>query len=254
MYQDYDPYQLHFNMTNYPLEFLQREGRMDLSPDLSQHHFAMWGYDFGSIPGLGEYTAGKFNSGEDVQSFASVTWYPFVSDVVDKKVALKTFDGHYVANSLASVLETPSGSDIDVDRMKLVSLLSIYLGKLANVKKNAEYISMYTKLVGEAFGARSKKTHRDLLSVGIKSYFSACLTLTTNMIGAKLNPDTPQCNSMLCRDLVFPRSHIRGQKSRPGENDPSRVDFENSLNLTNVRVSVDAYGLGDQGLGTGLVV
>ena len=208
MYQDYDPYQLHFNMTNYPLEFLQREGRMVLAPDLSQHHFAMWGYDFGSIPGLGEYTAGKFNSGEDVQSFASVTWYPFVSDVVDKKVALKTFDGHYVANSLASVLETPSGSDIDVDRMKLVSLLSIYLGKLANVKKNAEYISMYTKLVGEAFGARSKKTHRDLLSVGIKSYFSACLTLTTNMIGAKLNPDTPQCNSMLCRDLVFPRSHM----------------------------------------------
>jgi hypothetical protein len=53
--------------------------------------------------------------------------------------------------------------------------------------------------------------------------------------------------------------YIRGQKSRPAsgrtcENDPSRVDFENSLNLTNVRVSVDAYGLGDQGLGTGLVV
>jgi hypothetical protein len=38
------------------------------------------------------------------------------------------------------------------------------------------------------------------------------------------------------------------------ENDPRWVVFENSLNLTKVRVSADAYDLGDQGLGTGLVV
>ena len=53
--------------------------------------------------------------------------------------------------------------------------------------------------------------------------------------------------------------YIRGQKSRPAsgrtcENDPSRVDFENSWNSTKVRVSADSHGLGDQGLGTGLVV
>jgi hypothetical protein len=53
--------------------------------------------------------------------------------------------------------------------------------------------------------------------------------------------------------------YIRGQKSRPasgraGENDPRRVDFENLSDLTKVRVSADACGLGDQGLGTGLVV
>ena len=53
--------------------------------------------------------------------------------------------------------------------------------------------------------------------------------------------------------------HIRGQFLRPasgraGENDPRRVDFENSSNSSKVRVSADAYGLGDQGLGTGLVV
>ena len=52
---------------------------------------------------------------------------------------------------------------------------------------------------------------------------------------------------------------IRGQKLRPAsgrtcENDPRRVDFENSWNSTKVRVLADACGLGDQGLGTGLVV
>jgi len=52
---------------------------------------------------------------------------------------------------------------------------------------------------------------------------------------------------------------IRGQISRPasgrvGENDPPRVVFENLSNLTKVRVSADSHGLGDQGLGTGLVV
>ena len=53
--------------------------------------------------------------------------------------------------------------------------------------------------------------------------------------------------------------NIRGQFLRPasgqaGENDPRRVVFENSLNSTKVRVSADSHGLGDQGLGTGLVV
>lgn len=215
IYHDYDPYQLHLNATNYPFGFLQRDGTknegsntidLSLAPDLSQHRFAMWSYDYGnSDMAMGNYPAGRFNSGEDVQSFASVTWYPFLSDVVDKKVALKSFDGHYVANALASVLETPVGSEILVDRMKHVALLSIYLGDLKNIKKNKEYLSAYTTLVGEVFGARSKATHRLLLSLGIKSYFSACLTLTTNMQGAMLDPHTPQCSSMMCKDLVFPR-------------------------------------------------
>ena len=38
------------------------------------------------------------------------------------------------------------------------------------------------------------------------------------------------------------------------ENDPRRVIFANLSNLTKVRVLADACGLGDQGLGTGLVV
>ena len=50
---------------------------------------------------------------------------------------------------------------------------------------------------------------------------------------------------------MYPWSVFLGLKS---ENDPRRVDFENLSNLTKVRVSADAYGLGDQGLGTGLVV
>ena len=38
------------------------------------------------------------------------------------------------------------------------------------------------------------------------------------------------------------------------ENDPRWVVFEYSSNLTKVRVLADSHGLGDQGLGTGLVV
>ena len=41
---------------------------------------------------------------------------------------------------------------------------------------------------------------------------------------------------------------------RAGENDPPRVVFENLSNLTKVRVSADSHGLGDHGMGTGLVV
>jgi len=54
-------------------------------------------------------------------------------------------------------------------------------------------------------------------------------------------------------------NHIRDQFLRPasgqaGENDPPRVVFENLSNLTKVRVPADSHGLGDQGLGAGLVV
>ena len=50
---------------------------------------------------------------------------------------------------------------------------------------------------------------------------------------------------------AYPWSVFLGLKS---ENDPRWVVFENLLNSTKVRVSADACGLGDQGLGTGLVV
>jgi len=36
--------------------------------------------------------------------------------------------------------------------------------------------------------------------------------------------------------------------------DPNWVDFEKTSISTEVRVSADSYGLGDRGLGTGLVV
>ena len=50
--------------------------------------------------------------------------------------------------------------------------------------------------------------------------------------------------------LVYPWSVFLGLKS---ENDPRWVVFENLSNLTKVRVPAGAYGLDDQGFGTGLV-
>ena len=54
-----------------------------------------------------------------------------------------------------------------------------------------------------------------------------------------------------CKEETYPWSVFLGLKS---ENDPRWVVFGNLLNLTKVRVLVDSHGLGDQGLGTGLVV
>jgi hypothetical protein len=51
--------------------------------------------------------------------------------------------------------------------------------------------------------------------------------------------------------MAYPWSVFLGLKS---ENDPRWVVFEYSSNLTKVRVLADSHGLGDQGLGTGLVV
>jgi hypothetical protein len=59
---------------------------------------------------------------------------------------------------------------------------------------------------------------------------------------------------VLCKNIITPKypwSVFLGLKS---ENDPRWVVFENSSNSTKVRLSADACGLGDQGLGTGLVV
>ena len=105
--------------TNYPFDFLRERSHqpierttkilstnttnlkyyLAMEPDLTKQKFGMWTNDYerGVFPE--KYPYGQFNSGDDVQSFAGAAWYSFVSHVVYRKTVLKSFNGHYRANS-----------------------------------------------------------------------------------------------------------------------------------------------------------
>ena len=140
----------------------------------------MWGSeDLESVKG--------YNSGEDVQSYASTTWLPYVSEIRLKQHALLNYTGYYIGNALVnSALET---SESDLKNMNKVSLLSIFFGDQKVFEKMKLYLQAYTKLISP-FGSRSTLTNQMFRNAKIKSYFSACLTLTTSMQGATI--DVPQ--------------------------------------------------------------
>jgi len=78
----------------------------------------------------------------------------------------------------------------DIKHMDKISLLSIYSsGKV--IEKMKDYIRSYTEKV-EPFGCRSLLTERYLKDLKIKSYFSACLTLSFDMQGAILDQSNKQ--------------------------------------------------------------
>lgn len=208
-FSNYDPYEGRMEKINFPTMLVEENGR-SLAPDISQQDFVMWGYNFDTAPeGVGYY-GGRFNSGEDVQSFASVTWYPFISKLFWKTEALRQFSGGmYIANMLAEKLIPPSGLDnTTLAQMMNVSLLSVFTSR-QNLVSSKDYLMAYPEITGETFGSRSTATLRELRNLGIRSYFSACLTLTINMEGASLtipNSTAIQCGSsqFTCHNIDKP--------------------------------------------------
>jgi len=193
IFEKYNPYNsVDLKSTEYPYLFLQNQDSStnNLLPDLGQEKFAMWGHEDTGISTYG------YNSGEDVQSYASTTWLPFVSEIRLKEHALLNYTGFYIGNALVNyVLET---SESDLKNMNKISLLSIFIGDKKVVKKMQPYLRAYTNTISP-FGSRSTVTNQILREIKIKSYFSACLTLTMNMQGATIdvanpNPDNRRRN------------------------------------------------------------
>jgi len=187
-FSSYDPYESEdLNETNYPyplLEGLEDEGgntEFSLAPReiLTTEKFAMWGWL--DLP-ESEMVKGRYNSGEDVQSYAGASWLPFISEIRPKEEALLNYTGYYIGNALLGG-KGYSSTQEDHASMHKISLLSIYG---SGVVPMMDYIKSYTEIV-DPFGCRSLLTCRELRKRKIKSYFSACLTLTIDMQGAVLD-------------------------------------------------------------------
>ena len=185
--------------TNFPFSFLHNEGdgptSLALAPDLNAIHFAT----YGPLSATKEmYPAGMYNSGEDIQSIAGVGWYPFVSSVRNKNSALVNYTGHFIANMLQSGdnLALPYSND-DGNRhalMRNLELLSIFIGSQSLLTQNEEWIEEYTHRV-YPFGCRSTLTCQWMKQRKMKSYFSACLTLTSMYEGNLLSGEESQYNT-----------------------------------------------------------
>ena len=206
-FSNYNPYSSdHLNSTKYPLPFIN-----SITTDvdhcfLSMHDitmtaekFAMWGHE--DLPAE-NMAAGRYNSGEDVQSYAGAGWLPFISEIRFKDNAILNYTGYFIANALlTTAYET---SEADSKNMKNIQMLSIYGGaKQMDGMKN--YLEKYTEAV-EPFGCRSKLTCRELKARRIKSYFSACLTLTVNMQGGLLDGREKSFNRHVYNEILNPNT------------------------------------------------
>lgn len=130
----------------------------------------------------GALKSNGFNSGEDVQSYAGAHWQPFLSEIRPKFEALLNYTGYYIGNALTNgKLEL---SERDIGNLNKIDLLSIYFSG-GVISSNIPLVREYTGSIAP-FGSRSTATNEVLRQEKIKSYFSACLTLTTNMQGATL--------------------------------------------------------------------
>eukprot|EP00586_Coscinodiscus_wailesii_P011663 CAMPEP_0172510334 /NCGR_PEP_ID=MMETSP1066-20121228/227779_1 /TAXON_ID=671091 /ORGANISM="Coscinodiscus wailesii, Strain CCMP2513" /LENGTH=1022 /DNA_ID=CAMNT_0013289245 /DNA_START=447 /DNA_END=3515 /DNA_ORIENTATION=+ len=184
-FESYDPYESdELSSTNYPYTLLSDSRSEDgdhfaLAPRelMGAEKFAMWG-----VGDIEKRFCGYFNSGEDVQSYAGAAWLPFISEIRDKLQAVRNYDGYYIGNALMEA--SLNTTEKDYENAHKISLVSIYSTE-PGIKGMESYIKNYTESV-HPFGCRSLLTEKLLKQRRIKSYFSACLTLTTNMQGAIL--------------------------------------------------------------------
>ncbi|CAK9107980.1 Uncharacterized protein At4g19900 [Durusdinium trenchii] len=119
------------------------------------------------------------NSGDEMQGFGGVQFFPTVNGFVDSEHGLPNAKGDLVANAWwGSKFAFPP----DLDRLNLTMVAMHYSAEGVGVVKlyKAWYRNEYNRLVG-AVGARDTGTLKVLRSLGIRTYFSACMTLTIDL-------------------------------------------------------------------------
>jgi hypothetical protein len=223
-FSDYNPYHeandtIDLFTTTFPYKLLQDDRAvsstdLNLSPDMNTDQFATYG-----PPPITSVNSGRYNSGEDIQSMAAVGWYPFVSSVRSKDKPFENYTGNFILNCLNSGGDLfPSLDDPQetMNLMKKTELVSIFTGKGA-ITNNLESFRLYNEEV-QPFGCRSTLTCQWLKEQKIKSYYSACLTLTSTYDGGLLSLDgtNPSHNAL---PILEPKSnfstdvsHVREEK------------------------------------------
>ena len=166
---------------------------------MTTENFAMWGVEETPAKFM---ASGGYNSSEDVQSYAGAGWLPFISEIRTKEIAILNYTGYFIANAFLS--KAYASSEDDIKNIKNIQLLSIYgQGKYMNGMK--DYLEKYTEIV-EAFGCRSKLTCRELKARKIKSYFSACLTLTMDIQGGLVDRKEKSFTRHVYNQLLNPNA------------------------------------------------
>eukprot|EP00986_Skeletonema_menzelii_P010619 scaffold5243_cov143-Skeletonema_menzelii.AAC.4 len=191
------------SVTNFPYELLGKKGSkvLSLAPDMSTEGFATYGpWNVDEDLRL----AGRYNSGEDIQSMAGVGWLPFVSSVRNKTDPFANYSGYYISNSLQSGgsvgMEFPYLEDAEKRRvlMEKIDIVSMFFPgtEMIEKKNNEAFLREYTKKY--PFGCRSTVTCATLKRHKIRSYFSSCLTLTSTYQGSVLYKDgsVPSLNGL----------------------------------------------------------
>ena len=186
-FQNYNPYHSVFlEETNFPHQILQIDGtgkeKVVSEAYFRQEDFAMWGTEDLTNDFMPYFT--RYNSGEDVQSYAGAHFMPYLSEIRNKDKALVNYTGYYIGNALVPGGSTQGASESDMENIEKVSLLSIFMNEQSRDMMKT-YLKLYTEKVSP-FGCRSTLTLQFLKDAKIKSYFSACLTLMTSMQGTAL--------------------------------------------------------------------
>jgi len=189
-FSSYDPYEDDgLNATNFPFEFFNNDPASEDRSSLLLAPKEMLMTEKFAVPGVGDIEKQHcriYNSGDDVQSYASAGWMPFISEIRNKVSALHNYTGYYIGNAYFGDLSFKlTDADYEYENMQKITLASIF-SSAPGINGMEGYLRNYTNRVGP-FGSRSTVTDSLLKARKIKSYFSACLTLTLNMEGAVLS-------------------------------------------------------------------
>lgn len=243
----YDPYEADgLNATNFPFDFFTDDPVSDESISLPLAPREMLRTEKFAVPGVGDIEKKQcksYNSGDDVQSYAGAGWMPFLSEIRDRVSALHNYTGYYIGNAyLGSMSYKLTDADYEDENMQKITLASIFSSK-SGIDGMEGYLRNYTNSVGP-FGSRSTMTDSLLKARKIKSYFSACLTLTLDMEGAVLSSDaTLQKSRYLQNNILKPTAAILPSPENKTKIvfidvvDPQAVpksvwDSENAIHLT----------------------
>lgn len=119
-----------------------------------------------------------------------------------------------MGNALSSNFHAPSESEVSDENLHKYTLFSNFMD-VKDVDKYKKFFLRYTA-VHEPFGSRSTRLYKALQQRKLPSYFSACLTLTTNVQGATLVKPTDikhnKVEALNAMDYGYPRQSTTGEQ------------------------------------------
>jgi len=126
--------------------------------------------------------AGVANSGDEVQGFAGLQFVPYLTNFVDRDKGFPSGRGFLIANAwYGASTAWPPGPYMD----PILTSIHISSEMYTVVKGRKAWFPRFTSAKGP-IGSRDFGTLRFLKSMGIRTYFSACATLTINVLDPEI--------------------------------------------------------------------